>query len=257
MAAPLSVSGCSALTYSPAFSVAVVRDHADRQVALSTTVTQGPTESPSQSVSLAFPSATLVPNLQVAGALCLNPSAGTCQPVGAATAKSPLYPTPLSGDAYLTGSSSGLSLTLVFPSPFPLTLTGAVNLLSNSATFTGLPDIPLTNLTVSLAGGPQGLFLTTCKSPGGTATATLTDQNGDTTLTVPSAFTVSGCPSSGAGSGPGGSAGRGGATGGIAAAGSAVGRSGASLKTKHKPSRSKPKKPKKGRHPRRHRSAHA
>ena len=78
-----------------------------------------------------------------------------------------------------------------FSAPFPLTLTGAVDLLTNSATFTGLPDIPLTNLTVSLAGGADGLFLTTCQTPTGTATATLTDQNGDRTLVVPSAFTVS------------------------------------------------------------------
>jgi hypothetical protein len=73
--------------------------------------------------------------------------------VGTVNATSPLYPAPLAGKADLTGSSSGLSLTLVFPAPFPLTLTGGVNLLANSATFTGLPDIPLTNLTVSLSGG--------------------------------------------------------------------------------------------------------
>jgi hypothetical protein len=92
-----------------------------------------------------------------------------------------------------------LSLTLVFPSPFPLTLSGAVNLLKNSATFTGLPDIPLTNLGVTLNGGPDGLFLSTCQNPSGTATATMTDQNGDKTVTAPSNFTVSGCPSAGAG----------------------------------------------------------
>ena len=229
VAAPLPVTRCGELPYSPAFRATAVRDSSDRQVKLDTTVTQTPNQAPSRSIALAFPPATLAPNLGSIQALCLNPSAGTCQPVGAVTAKSPLYPAPLSGNAYLTGSSSGLSLTLAFPSPFPLTLTGAVNLLSNSATFTGLPDIPLTNLTVSLAGGPQGLFLTTCKTPSGTATATLTDQNGDTTLTVPSAFAVSGCPSVGAGSGTGGSAGQGGAPSGVAAAGSAVGGSGASL----------------------------
>src|SRR6201999_451519 len=101
------------------------------------------------------------------------------------SATSPLYPATLTGKAYLTGSSSGLSLTLVFPSPFPLTLTGAVDLLKNSATFSGLPDIPLTNLAVSLDGGADGLFLSTCATPSGTATATLTDQNGDRTATVP------------------------------------------------------------------------
>ncbi|MGN6869013.1 MAG: hypothetical protein ACTHMY_11495 [Solirubrobacteraceae bacterium] len=253
VSAPLSVTRCAELPYAPSFDATAVRDASDRQVKLDTAVTQTPSQAPSRSIALTFPAATLAPNLGSIQALCLSPSSGMCQPVGAVTAKSPLYPTPLSGNAYLTGSSSGLSLTLAFPSPFPLTLIGAVNLLTNSATFTGLPDIPLTNLTVSLAGGPQGLFLTTCKSPSGTATATLTDQNGDRTLAVPSAFTVSGCPSAGVGSGPGGTAGHGGASGGVSAAGSALGSSGASLKTGHKPSRHKSGRRKRHRHPRRHR----
>jgi hypothetical protein len=262
--APLAVTHCDQLAYAPAFNATVVRDATDRQVTLDTAVTQTASEAPSRSVALTFPPATLAPNLGSIQALCLSPSSGTCQPVGAVTATSPLYPTPLTGKAYLTGSSSGLSLTLAFPSPFPLTLTGAVNLLTNSATFTGLPDIPLTNLSVSLAGGPQGLFLTTCKTPSGTATATLTDQNGDRTLTVPSVFTVSGCPSAGAGSGPGGPGGGAGIAGagtGLSATGTPLGHTGpGKTKTKkhkkkkkhHKPSRSGKQRPKHGRHPHRH-----
>jgi hypothetical protein len=248
IAAPLTVTGCAQLPYAPAFKATGVRDSGDRQVKLDTVVTQTADQAPSRSIALTLPSATLAPNLRAIQALCLSPSSGTCQPVGAVTAKSPLYPTPLSGNAYLTGSSSGVSLTLLFPAPFPLTLTGAVDLLKNSATFSGLPDIPLTNLTVSLAGGAQGLFLTTCKTPAGTATATLTDQNGDKTLTLPSSFTVSGCPSTGAGSGPGGTAGNRGETGGLAGAGSALGHGGASLRTHHGASRSKPGKAKRRRH---------
>jgi hypothetical protein len=210
---PLAVTGCSSLSYSPVFRVTATRDSGDRQVTLGTTITQGPTETPSRSVSLAFPQATLAPNLESIRALCLNLASGTCPKVGSATATSPLYPSTLSGTAYLTGSASGLSLTLVFPSPFPLTLTGAVDLTKNAATFTGLPDIPLTNLGVNLDGGPEGLFLSTCKSTTGTAAATLTDQNGDKTLTVPATFTVSGCPDTSGTSAGGGSAGGAGANG--------------------------------------------
>jgi hypothetical protein len=201
--APLSVTGCSSLSYSPTFKVSATRDSGDRQVKLGTTITQTASQAPSRSVSLAFPTSTLAPNLASIKALCLNLASGTCQTVGSASATSPLYPTTLAGKAYLTGSSSGLALTLVFPSPFPLTLTGSVNLVDNSATFTGLPDIPLTNLGVSLNGGANGLFLSTCQSPSGTAMAKLTDQNGDKTVNAPSRFTVSGCPSTGSGSGGG------------------------------------------------------
>jgi hypothetical protein len=205
LTAPLSVTGCSSLPYSPAFKVTATRDGGDRQLRLATTITQEANEAPSRSVSLAFPTATIAPNLASIQALCLSLASGSCQQVGAASATSPLYPAPLTGKAFLTGSSSGLSLTLVFPSPFPLTLTGAVNLLKNAATFTGLPDIPLTNLSVSLNGGTDGLFLSTCATPSGTATATLTDQNGDRTTRVPANFAVSGCPGGAGGSGAAGS----------------------------------------------------
>ena len=213
VSAPLSVTGCSSLSYSPVFKVTAARDSNDRQVKLATTITQTASQAPSRSVSLAFPTSTLAPNLQSIKALCLNLASGSCPTVGSASATSPLYPTTLSGNAYLTGSASGLSLTLVFPSPFPLTLAGSVNLVRNSATFTGLPDIPLTNLGVTLAGGTEGLFLSTCQAPSGTATATMTDQNGDKSVNAPANFTVSGC-SGGGGSGASGSGGAGGGGGG-------------------------------------------
>ncbi len=57
-------------------------------------------------------------------------------------------PEPLSGEAYLTGSLRAPSITLVFGPPFSLTLSGAVALATNSTTFPGLPDIPLSDLRV-------------------------------------------------------------------------------------------------------------
>ncbi|MGI8716179.1 MAG: hypothetical protein ACR2NR_23950 [Solirubrobacteraceae bacterium] len=135
--------GCSSLSYSPKFSVSVTQDSGDPQVRLATDITQSADEAPSQSVSLAFTTSTLTPNVRAASGLCVDPTTGTCTPVGSATAVSPLYPRSLSGQAYLTGSlAAGLSLTLVFPSPFPLTLIGKVDLSANATTFTGLPDIP-------------------------------------------------------------------------------------------------------------------
>jgi hypothetical protein len=197
VSAPLSVTGCSSLPYAPAFSVTAARDSGDSQVKLTTQVTQGASEAPSRTVSLAFPNTVLVPNIGAISVACANPSSGSCTPVGSVSATSPLYPKALSGIAYLTGSFPALSLTLVFPPPFPLTLTGAVDLTKNSSTFTGLPDIPLTDLAVTLNGGAHGLFQATCARTSGTGTATLTDQNGDRTVTAPSGFTVSGCPAGG------------------------------------------------------------
>lgn len=210
LSAPLSVTNCAGLPYAPKFSVSATQDAGDRQVKLATNITQAANESPNNSVSLAFPVATLQPNLNSIGALCLNPTSGTCTPVGSATATSPLYPKPLTGNAYLTGSlATGLTLTLVFPSPFPLTLTGKIDLAGNSTVFTGLPDIPLTDLNVTLDGGAHGLFKSNCGTPSGTATASLSDQNGDKKASAPATFTVANCTAShgggtGSGSGSGG-----------------------------------------------------
>jgi hypothetical protein len=205
-ALPLPVTGCSSLAYAPKYSLTVARDATDRVVKVSTTITQSATESPNATVMLAFPSNVISPSLSGLTNLCSTATTSGCTPIGSVTASSPLYPTPLTGEAYLTGQAkniSGLTLTLVFPPPFPLTLVGKVDLVNVSTTFTGLPDIPLTNLTVTLNGGPNGVFASLCSPSSGTSTATLTDQNGDKTATDPAAFTVSGCPGTAGGSGGG------------------------------------------------------
>jgi hypothetical protein len=209
---PLAVTGCSSLAYAPKYSLTVARDTGDRVVKVSTTITQSATESPNATVALAFPSNVISPSLSGLTNLCSTPTTSGCTPIGSVTASSPLYPAPLSGQAYLTGQAkniTGLTLTLVFPPPFPLTLVGKVDLVNVSTTFTGLPDIPLTNLTVTLNGGPNGVFAALCSPSSGTSTATLTDQNGDKTVTDPAAFTVSNCTGSPSGNGGGGNGGGG------------------------------------------------
>jgi hypothetical protein len=191
--APLTVTGCGSLPYSPAFKATVARDSHDSHVQVTTDITQTADQATSKSVSLAFPSSVLVPNLGVTGALCASATFARCTPIGSTKAVSPLYPTPLTGQAYLTGSLTAPTLTLVFPPPFSLTLTGAVDLGSNSTRFSGIPDFPLTDLQVSLNGGPDAVFQTSCTNSSGTATATLTSQNGDQTKSVSAPFTVSGC----------------------------------------------------------------
>ncbi|HEX3804129.1 MAG TPA: hypothetical protein VHV75_14930 [Solirubrobacteraceae bacterium] len=192
---PLSVTGCSKLPYAPKLSVKAVKDGADRQVAITTGVTQAADESPSKSLTLAFPGNTLGVNLSAIKLLCLNIANG-CTPVGTATAVSPFYPKPLTANAYLTGTALGPSLTLVFPPPFPLTLVGSVTLTTKTASFTGLPDIPLTSLSLALNGGADGMFLTNCNPGNGTATGTSSDQNGDKTVSASVPYEISGCAAS-------------------------------------------------------------
>ena len=218
--APLTVTGCGSGAYAPKFGLTAVRDASNSEVKLTANITQGPGQLTTGTTVLAFPTNVLTPNLGVAGALCTNLASGSCTPIGSATAVSPVYPTPLSGNAYLTGNASGLKLALVFPAPFSLTLTGSVNLATNTTTFNGIPDIPLSQLQVVLDGGTDGAFATTCQASSGTATAKEISQNGDLARTLTAPFTVSGwkpctgAPSgsgrSGGGSGGGGSGGGGG-----------------------------------------------
>ncbi len=205
VSAPLNVTGCSALPYAPKLSVSATKDSADRIVAITTGVTQAADESPTKDLALSFPGTTLGVNLAAVKLLCVNLTAGNCSPVGTATATSPLYPDPLTANAYLTGTALGPDLTLVFPAPFPLTLTGTVALTTKTATFSGLPDIPLTSLKLVLNGGADGMFLTNCNPGSGTATGSATDQNGDHTANASVAYTISGCAASSGGSGTSGS----------------------------------------------------
>jgi hypothetical protein len=203
--APLTVTGCSSLPFSPGFKVTAARDSGDHKVQITTDITQAAGQATPRSAELTLPSAVLGPNLGAISQVCPNPSSGTCKPVGSASATSPLYPNALSGQAYLTGTPGAFvapSITLVFPPPFGLTLAGAINLSTNSTTFTGIPDIPLSDLRVVLNGGSSGVFASSCVTPSGTATSTLVSQNGDKTVTVPAAFTVANCtPPAGGGGG--------------------------------------------------------
>ena len=208
--APLHVTACAALPFAPKFTVTAAEDSGDNGVKVVTDITQKANEATSRSVALAFPAAVLAPNAAAVingGILCTDPSFATCKTVGSASSTSPLYPKSLIGKTYLTGSLAAPAITIRFPSPFALTLNGTVDLATNTTTFSGLPDIPLTDLAVTLAGGPNAAFATTCTPPNGIATSTLTSTNGDKTVTVPAAFTISNCvaaPSSGGAGGAGG-----------------------------------------------------
>jgi hypothetical protein len=194
--APLSVTGRSSLPYAPKLAVSVAKDSGDREVALTTAITQAADEAPTGSLTLGFAGQAVGLNLASIKALCLNVASGTCTPVGVATATSPLYPSPLTAEAYLTGNVAGLTLTLMFPAPFPLTLVGKVDLQNVTTTFSGMPDIPLTNLSLKLNGGSEALFATNCHPVSGVVTAAMTDQNGDETVNSDNRYTIKGCAAS-------------------------------------------------------------
>lgn len=197
--APLHVTGCSSLKLTPTLTVTAVHDTGDTGVKVTTDLRQpaAATQATSRQVVLTLPPLVLTPNVVsvvAGGILCTDPTFASCTPIGSVSSTSPGYPTPLKGKAYLTGSLLAAAITLRFPPPFPITLSGSENLVTGSATFTGVPDIPLTDLKVVLNGGPDSAFTATCVPPTGTASTKLTSQNGDKTATATAPFTVQNCP---------------------------------------------------------------
>jgi hypothetical protein len=194
---PLQVTGCSTLPFSPLLSARAAKDSGDNGVTLTTDVTQTGGQATSRSVGLTFPSAVVAPNAAAVisgGLLCSDPSFASCKTIGTSTAKSPLYPKTLGGKVYLTGSLASPAITVTFPPPFALTLNGKVNLATNTTTFTGVPDLPLSDLRVTLAGGPEAAFATTCATPSGNAVGSFVSQDGDLRATSTAPFSVVGCP---------------------------------------------------------------
>jgi hypothetical protein len=193
-------TGCGAVAYSPKLYATATLDPSDSGVAYSTTITQSPYEAGTQSLSITTPQS-LSPSLKEAAAACTLSVLAQCPAIGTATATTPLLPQPLSGNVVLVSHPGGLpTLAILFSSPISLTLTGTETLggspLALTTTFSAIPDIPLTNLSVTFDGGPDSLFLAQAQSlctPPQTTVGVFDGANG-ATVTDSVATTVDGCP---------------------------------------------------------------
>jgi hypothetical protein len=179
-------TNCNKLAYAPKLAASAVRDNGDNGVTLTTVVTQAAGEAANSKVVLATPSSVLSPNLIAA--------AGEFgKTVGSASATSPLFGSKLTGTVTLVTTPAPAALKITFPAPVGISLVGGINLTTNAVTFDSVPDIPLTNLAVTLNGGSGALFTASCASSSGTLTGTFTSQSG-VTVTDPAPLNVQGCP---------------------------------------------------------------
>ncbi len=183
-----TIRGCSSLPYDPQLSATIVKDPHDSGTGVTTTITQNADEASTSAQALTLPFPALAVNLKAA------PLQNTTVAVGTAVADSPLLPEPLTGKVYLTGASPfAPTLTIRFPPPTTITLTGAVDLDKSTVTFSGIPDVPQTKLVVALFGGPKALESTNCSPTAGTLSGMFTGQNGKV-VTDHVHVTVQGCP---------------------------------------------------------------
>jgi hypothetical protein len=186
---PFTPTGCSSLAYAPVLSAEITRDSNDSGAAVTVGITQAANESASKSIVLQLPHG-LAPNVGV-DAPCLN--ATGCK-IGTATATSPLVPNIAlaSGSVTLTASGTTPGITISFPAPFAITLTGAVNLSNNTVTFASVPDVPLTALTLNITGPSGGKAFQTDCAPANLG-GTFTPQSGGAAKTVSAAIKFTSC----------------------------------------------------------------
>jgi hypothetical protein len=181
-------TGCANLPYAPAISAAIDRDSSGG-AALTLGITQAANESASKTIVLQLPKG-LTPNVP-AVASCLN--ATGCK-IGSATATSPIVPSVAlaNGSVTLTAQGTVPSITVSFPAPFAISLTGAVNLNNNSVTFANVPDVPLTALTLNVTGTSGGKAFNTDCAPANIG-GTFTPQSGTASKTVSAAIKFTHC----------------------------------------------------------------
>jgi hypothetical protein len=182
-------TGCASLAYAPVLTAAITRDSNDTGGALTLGITQAANESASKSIVLQLPKG-LTPNVG-AVASCLN--ATGCK-IGTATATSPIVPSVAlaNGTVTLTAQGTVPSITISFPAPFAISMTGAVNLNNNSVTFSNVPDVPLTALTLNVTGPSAGKAFNTDCAPADIG-GTFTPQSGTAAKTVSAAIKFTGC----------------------------------------------------------------
>lgn len=162
-------TGCDRLAFAPKLSAsfgAKGQTAKNAHPPLTVTIQQGDRQAAMSKTVVSLP-AGLGVDLKNLSSVCTDAQlgAGACpaaSKIGTVTANTPLLPTALSGGVYLTqgakpGALPGIALDLGL-----IRLKGSVALGTRlTTTFDGIPDVPLSKLTLSLGGGPKGALSTT------------------------------------------------------------------------------------------------
>ena len=198
-AAPLVVTGCGALPFTPTVSATVTKEPPSSNTGANVVVTLAipPGDSAPSGIEFGTPTGVKINKI-------LSPCfKGVTFTVGTVSAESPLLPSNALSTGLLTLSgaiNSGSltmpvtgSLTMSFPPPYQLSVLGPLNLPERNLTFVSLPDIPLSMITYTFTGTPEGpAFTTACEA--GTIAASLVPQDGNPAVKVTGPVTNVGCP---------------------------------------------------------------
>jgi hypothetical protein len=170
-ASPFAARGCSSLEFTPKMTVALTgrgRTKPGRRPGLRVKLTQDPGEANSRSVELRLPRRVALDPTDVEDVCTPEQfNAGICPAgarVGSASARTPLLANRLAGPVHLVaqpGSIPGLGVTL--QGQLRILLEGKTDLSGARVknTFASIPDVPIREFNLSLAGGPGGILTPT------------------------------------------------------------------------------------------------
>ncbi len=199
-------TGCGQLAFSPAIVPTIGGSTSSSTGAsLSVSVAAKGGQGNLQSVAVTLPS-TISPRLSTINQACVastydsNPSGcPAASQVGTATASTPVLPGALTGSVYLVaqpGAMPSLGLTLSGDG-VSIDLSGTIAIGSSglTTTFSSIPDVPISNFTLTLPQGPNSALTTsaalTCSSAPSVGTSA-TSHSGQT-VSATSTAQISGC----------------------------------------------------------------
>jgi hypothetical protein len=185
------VANCKSLAYAPKLALKLTgglkrRGHPAIHALFST----APGESNTSSVSVALPKGELLDNAHI-GTICTRPEYAreACPPaslLGTAEATTPLLSQPLKGNVYLRSSLEHKlpDLVVALRGQISIDLVGTIDTINGGSlrtTFATVPDAPVTQFALNLAGGSKGLLVNSeslCGAPKAAVTK-MVGQNGD------------------------------------------------------------------------------
>ena len=153
-------TGCGTLPYAPKLSGVASHDTGDDGAGFAATITQSSGQADNTNVLLTLP-ASLSPRLSLLASACTNRNLSLCPTIGTAAIATPLLNAPLAARIVLVAHAGGIpTLAILIPAPIDLQLnaTPIITGPAVGALLVGIPDIPLSSLTLSLPGGPNSLF---------------------------------------------------------------------------------------------------
>ena len=187
---------CAALPFAPRVSATVsTNGRTGDPIALTTVVAQGSDESNVSGLVVTLPPAVSSRQSTLFAACpAAQVAAGSCPPaatVGSISATTPLLTAPLAGPVVLQLNPPSLPLLIAQLNQGSIHLqlsdqTGLSPTGQLTNTFTGIPDVPVSQQTLAITGGPSSLLIVGPCSGNQVLTAVLTSQSGHTvTMTAP------------------------------------------------------------------------